>query len=83
MMDSSSTLWTLERAGRRTACLVRLEAFGIEIDIAHDGEVQVTRAFETADEAMAWADAKRAAREAEGWQPLPPGAPSVDRRYVF
>jgi hypothetical protein len=47
---------------------VRLLPYGIEIDIAHDGAVVLTRAFDGNDEALAWADRKRAARVAEGWE---------------
>ena len=49
------------------ACLARLVAYGIEIDIAYDGEAVVTRTFETGDEALAWAERKRVEREAKGW----------------
>ena len=42
--------------------------YGIEVDIAHDGTVVLTRVFETDDEALEWADRKRATREAEGWR---------------
>jgi hypothetical protein len=68
MNDHSTTLWKLERDGKEVACLVRLVPYGIEVDIAHDGAVVLTRAFETDKEALAWADEKRAAREAQGWQ---------------
>ena len=48
--------------------MVRLVPHAIEVDIAHDREIILTRAFETDDEALAWADGKRVAREEEGWQ---------------
>ena len=65
--DQPTTLWALRREGRQVACLARLVSYGIEIDIAYDGEAVVTRTFETGDEALAWADRKRAEREAQGW----------------
>jgi hypothetical protein len=34
----------------------------------------LTRVFETDDEALAWAQQKRDAREAQGWAPLPVGS---------
>ena len=73
MDDQPSTLWTLQRDGKEVMCLVRLVPYGIEVDIAHDGVVVLTRAFETEQEALAWADRKRAAREAEGWRLVPAG----------
>ena len=69
--DQPATLWKLQRDGKDVACLVRLAPYGIEIDIAHDGEVVLTRAFDTDQEALAWADRKKVAREAQGWQPAP------------
>jgi hypothetical protein len=65
--DESTPLWKLQRDSRKIDCLVRLMPYGIEVDIAHDGAVILTRVFETDDEALAWAERKRAAREAEGW----------------
>lgn len=73
MDDQPTTLWTLRREEREVACLVRLVPYGIEVDIAHDGTVVLTRTFETGDEALAWAADKRAAREAHGWRAVPPG----------
>jgi hypothetical protein len=32
----------------------------------------VTRVFETGEEALAWADKKRADRETQGWRPADP-----------
>jgi hypothetical protein len=74
MNDSSTVLWALADGDERVSCAVRLTPDGIEIDIAHNGEVVVTRAFERDTEALAWAGGKRAAREARGWRPvaLPP-----------
>ena len=46
--------------------------YGIEVDIVRGGAVVLTRTFETDDEALAWAASKRAARESEGWQLVPP-----------
>jgi hypothetical protein len=75
-------LWKLRRAGKEVACLVRLVPYGIEIDISHDGTVVVTRAFEKDDDALAWANGKRAAREAEGWVAVPPDAADGHARVV-
>ena len=71
MNDAPVTLWTLRRGDKEVSCLARLEPYGIEVDIAHDGQVIVTRAFDTDTEALAWADKKRTARETEGWQAVP------------
>jgi hypothetical protein len=45
--------------------------YGIDVDIVRGGAVVLTRTFETDTEALAWAGAKRAAREAEGWALVP------------
>jgi hypothetical protein len=66
--DQSSTLWRLQRNDHEVSCLVRLMPYAIEIDIAHDGVVVLTRAFEGDEEALAWAAQKRAAREGDGWK---------------
>ena len=71
MDDQSTTLWKLERDGKEIVCLVRLMPYGIEVDIAHDGSVTLTRAFETDQEALAWAESKRSARESDGWRVVP------------
>jgi len=71
MNDQATTLWKLERDGKEVSCLVRLVPYGIEVDIAHDGSVTLTRAFETDKEALAWAETKRSARESEGWRTVP------------
>jgi hypothetical protein len=68
--DQPTTLWKLQRQEHEVACMVRLMPYAIEVDIAHDGVVVLTRAFETDDEALAWAEQKRAARESEGWLPV-------------
>jgi hypothetical protein len=68
MDDQPTTLWTLGRDGREVACRARLVPYGIEIDIAYDGKAMVTRVFATGEEALAWADRKRADRQAQGWQ---------------
>lgn len=68
MDDQPTTLWTLGRDGRTVACRARLMPYGIEIDIACDGQAIVTRVFATGEEALAWAETKRANREARGWQ---------------
>lgn len=78
MNEHASTLWVLSREGRQVSCLVRLTPWGIEIDLARDGTVVVTRAFEHEEEALAWAEAKRTARAAEGWVPVAiPPEPNV------
>jgi hypothetical protein len=71
LIDQATTLWKLERDGKAVSCLVRLLPYGIELDIAHDDEVVLTRAFDNDNEAMQWAERKRAAREAEGWKAVP------------
>jgi hypothetical protein len=80
MKDRPTTLWKLRRDDREVACQARLAPYGIEIEIAHDGTVLLTRVFETDEEALAWARAKRAAREAQGWSLLPPDP--VDSRLT-
>jgi hypothetical protein len=67
MEDQPTVLWSLEREGRAVTCRVKLVPYGIEIDLASDGEAVVTRVFETGEEAMAWAERKRQDREAAGW----------------
>ena len=79
MSDEPTILWTLERDGKEVTCMVRLVPHAIEVDIAHDGETILTRAFETDDEALAWADGKRSAREQEGWQPKTTEQPPARR----
>ena len=65
----------MQRDGLEVECRARLMPYGIEVDIVRSGSVALTRTFETDDEALAWAAAKRAAREADGWNPVP-GDPS-------
>ena len=77
VVDQPVTLWTLRRAAEEMACRVRLAPYGIEVDILNDGAVVLTRVFATDDEALAWAQAKRGRREAEGWEVLP-AAPAGD-----
>jgi len=66
--DEPSRLWTLRRDGHELTCRARLESSGVEIDLLRDGALAVTRSFETGEEALAWADERRARREAEGWR---------------
>lgn len=80
--DVPTTLWKLRRAGLEVACQVRLVPYGIEVDIAHGGRVVVTRSFETDEEALRWADEKRVAREAQGWQSAPNTSPKKERNRV-
>ena len=63
----------MQRQGKEVACLVRLAPHGIEIDIAHNGTIVLTRVFETDVEALAWADEKRTARVAQGWRSVAAG----------
>jgi len=65
--DVPTTLWTVTQDGKAVSCHARLVTYGIEIDIVHDGTVVLTRVFETDDEALSWANEKRAARVAQGW----------------
>jgi hypothetical protein len=67
--DVPTRLWTLAKEGRTIACQVRLMPYGIEVDILRDGAVLITRTFDGGDDALAWAEEKRAARAAEGWTP--------------
>lgn len=71
VQDHPSTLWTVQRQGKEVSCAARLVPYGIELDIAHDGTVVLTRVFETDTEALAWAEEKRAARTAQGWNHVP------------
>ena len=68
VQDRPTTLWTVQREGKEVTCLVRLAPHGIEVDIAHDGTVVLTRVFETDVEALAWVEAKRTSRISQGWQ---------------
>ncbi len=76
MHDQPTTLWTVQRLGKEVTCLVRLAPNGIEIDIAHDGTVVLTRVFDTDTEALAWADDKRTTRTEQGWTDV-----EVDRSH--
>lgn len=67
MQDRPTTLWAVQREGKEVVCAVRLAPYGIELDIAHDGTVVLTRVFGTDTEALAWSEEKRAARHAQGW----------------
>ena len=79
--DAPSRLWTLRRENEEILCQVRLEAYGIEVDLVRAGKIVLTRVFETDAEALAWADAKRATREADGWTFVPPN-PAEPQRPV-
>jgi hypothetical protein len=65
--DAGTVLWTMTRGDRTVACQVRLVPYGIEVDILYDDRVTATRTFDTDTDALAWAEKKRAAREASGW----------------
>ena len=68
MDDQPTRLWSLSRDGHEMTCHVTLVTYGIEITLARDGEAIVTRVFETGEEALGWAEQKRANREADGWK---------------
>ena len=70
MHDQPTRLWLVRRGEHEITCLVRLVPYGIEIDIARNGRVWLTRAFDTDSEALAWADTKRRTKEAQGWSPV-------------
>ncbi|MDR1989252.1 MAG: hypothetical protein LBQ09_03365 [Acidobacteriaceae bacterium] len=72
MQDAPTMLWKLRRAHEEVACLARLAPYGIEVDIARDGTVILTRVFENDSEALEWAGVKRSARESQGWTSVPP-----------
>ncbi|MGE5244200.1 MAG: hypothetical protein ACM3SQ_08230 [Betaproteobacteria bacterium] len=72
MDDQPTTLWTLGRDGREASCRVRLVPYGIEVDLLRDGATLVTRTFDTGEEALAWAERKRADRMARGWHDVRP-----------
>jgi hypothetical protein len=65
--DEPTPLWTLRRDDEEVRCQVRLAPYGIEVDLVRNGKVNLTRVFATDSEALEWADAKRTARENEGW----------------
>jgi hypothetical protein len=69
--DQPTILWKLGRNDELVWCQVRLVAYGIEVDLVHGGTVILTRAFETGDEAHAWAEKKRTTRAAQGWEGVP------------
>ena len=56
--------------------------YGIDVEIVRAGAVVLTRTFETDTEALTWADAKRAARESEGWVLLPPESGQTNSRAI-
>ena len=80
MQDEPTTLWKVRREGVEVECRARLMPYGIEIDIVRGGAAVLTRTFATDDEALAWAEGKRAAREAEGWLLLPPDQTEKETR---
>jgi hypothetical protein len=80
--DQPTTIWKLGRNGESVACQVRLVPYGIEVDLTHGGTVVLTRVFETDDEALTWAQKKRAAREAQGWEPVALDPPDNPTRVV-
>jgi hypothetical protein len=67
VQDRPTPLWIVQRDGKEVTCAARLVPYGIELDIAHDGTVVLTRVFERDTEALAWAAEKRAARTSQGW----------------
>ena len=81
MLDQPTTLWKVRRDAEEVECLVRLMPYGIEVDIARNGKVVLTRVFETDQEALGWAQGKRSARESDGWTLLPTES-AADQRPV-
>jgi len=71
VQDQPTTLWKVRRDNIEVECRVRLVPYGIEVDLMRAGAVALTRTFETDAEALAWAEGKRSAREADGWQSVP------------
>lgn len=82
MQDEPTTLWRLRRDHAEVECRARLMPYGIEVDMSRDGKIVLTRTFETDNEALAWADGKRAARESEGWIPVPPRSRAGCERVI-
>src|SRR5688572_17628090 len=78
--DQPTALWKLRREDDEVACQVRLMPYGIEVDILHNGAVVLTRVFATDNEALAWSDEKRTARQSQGWLAAPePEGPTHGR----
>ena len=71
MQDQPTVLWKVRRDAEEAACLVRLMPYGIEVDLARNGKVVLTRVFETDHEALGWAQGKLTVRESEGWTVMP------------
>lgn len=82
VQDEPTTLWRLRRDHAEVECRARLMPYGIEVDMSRDGKIVLTRTFETDNEALAWAAGKRAARESEGWIPVPPPSRPGHERVV-
>lgn len=76
VQDRPTTLWTVQRNGKEVTCAVRLAPYGIELDIAHDGTVVITRVFDSDTEALAWAEEKHTARTTQGWNDVDVERPS-------
>jgi hypothetical protein len=79
--DEPTSLWTLRRDDDEVRCQVRLAPYGIEVDLVRNGKVNLTRVFATDTEALEWAEAKRTARESEGWLRVET-APAADQRRL-
>lgn len=71
MEDQPTLLWRVRRDAEEVACSVKLMPYGIEVDLARNGKIVLTRVFETDDEALGWAQGKRVARESDGWIVMP------------
>lgn len=82
MDDRPVTLWTMRREDAEITCQVRLAPHGIEVDMLNGRTVVATRVFETDTEAMAWADARRALRQSQGWAVEPTEPLSTDTPIV-
>ncbi len=74
MQDQPTILWKVRRDTEEAACLVRLMPYGIEVDLARNGKVVLTRVFETDQEALGWAQGKLTVRESDGWTIIPSDA---------
>ena len=79
MQDHPTCLWRVRRDSEEVACSVKLMPYGIEVDLARNGKVVLTRVFETDAEALGWAQGKRMARESDGWIVMPEEINQADR----
>ncbi len=80
-VDDPTLLWLLRKDDEEIRCQVRLAPYGIEVDLLRNSKVTLTRVFATDDEALEWSDAKRTARETEGWLRVEP-VPTTSQRPI-